>query len=204
MCGSVHCDICSFKQHHKTHAHVWRLPEAAGHEHHQMTSDFFALGPQSCSDQGRESGRQRCRRDARSSTEPGVPPSTKLSLRGFISQVLLSSISLKTSKPSNHQWLFQNAMCYSLALIKYFCHGAFEVLWTHWNKCAGLMWSCLSLKRPSPCLRWSCSAHLHVDFRSCVPLPYPLVIPFLPTQTWMCIRIQARDVRIHFSSTSST
>lgn len=204
MRGSVHLDACSFKQHHKTHAHVWRLPEATGHEHPQMTSDFFALSPQSCSDQGRESGRQRGQLNAKSSAEPGAPPSSKTSLMGFISQVLLSSVSLKTSKPSNHQWLFQNAMCYSLALIKYFCHGAFEVLWTHGNKCARLMWSRLSLKCQSRCLPWSWPAHLHVDFRSHVPLSSPLAIPLLPMQTWMCIRIQAIVVRIHFSSNSST
>lgn len=133
-----------------------------------------------------------------------APPSSKMSLMGFISQVLLSSVSLKTSKPSNNQWLFQNAMCYSLALIKYFCHGAFEVLWTHGNKCARLMWSRLSLKCQSRCLPWSWPAHLHVDFRSHVPLSSPLAIPLLPMQTWMCIRIQAIVVRIHFSSNSST
>lgn len=151
----------------------------------------------------REGQRQRREMDSRSSTEPGALPSSKLSLMGFISQVLLSSISLKTSKPSNHQWLFQSPMCDSLALIKYFCHGAFEVLWTHWNKCARLMRTCPSLRSQSLCLHWSCLAHLHVDFRSYVPLSYPLAILFLAMQTWTCIRIQAIAVSICFSSNSS-
>lgn len=103
-------------------------------------------------------------------------------LNGFhFTSFILFSIALKTSKPSNHQWLFQSPMCYSLALIKCFCHGAFEVLWTHGNKCARLMWSCLSLKSQYLCPQWSGFAHLHVDFRSHVPLSYPLDIA-LPAQ----------------------